>query len=65
MSKKRLPGAGERVKVGRRLVTLPGVRSMTAPDPVAPVTKPGDGETEKPTDELSEELTRTIKAAYQ
>jgi hypothetical protein len=65
MRKKRLPGAGERVKIGRRLVTLPGVRSMTDPDPVAPATTPGDGEPEKPTDELSEELTRTIKAAYQ
>ena len=64
MRKKRLPGAGERVKVGRRLVTLPGVRSMTDSDPVA-ATKPGVGEPEKPTDELSEELTRTIKAAYQ
>ena len=65
MRKKRLPGAGARVKVGRRLVTLPGVRSMTDPDPVAPATKLGLGEPEKPTDELSEELTRTVKAAYQ
>ena len=65
MGRKRLSGAGERVKVGRRLVTLPGVRSMTDPDPVAPATKPGVGEPEKPTNELSEELTRTIKAAYQ
>ena len=65
MGKKRLPGAGERVKVGRRLVTLPGVRSMTDPNPIAPATKPGVGEPEKPTDELSEELTRTVKAAYQ
>ena len=65
MRKKRLPAAGERVRIGRRLVTLPGVRSMTDPDPVAPGPKPGVGEPEKPTDELSEELTRTIKAAYQ
>ena len=65
MKKKRLPKAGERVKVGRRLVPLPGVRSMTGPDPVVPATKPGAGAPEKPTDELSEELTRTIKAAYQ
>jgi hypothetical protein len=65
MRKKRLPGTGERVKVGRRLVTLPGVRSMTDPDPVAPATKPGVGEPETPTDEPNEELTRTIKAAYQ
>ena len=64
MRKKRLPKAGERVKVGRRLVTLPGVQSMTS-DPVAPATKPGDGELDKPTDELSEELTRIIKKAYQ
>jgi len=65
MGKKRLPVAGERVKVGRQLVTLPGVRSMTDPNPIAPATKPGVGEPEKPTDEVSEELTRTIKAAYQ
>ena len=65
MRKKRLPRAGERVKVGRRSLTLPGVRSMTDLDPVAPATKPGVGEAEKSTDELSEELIRTIKAAYQ
>ena len=65
MRKKRLPGAGERVKVGRRLVMVSGVRSMTDPDPVAPATKPGVGEPERPADELSEELSRTIKAAYQ
>ena len=65
MRKKRLPAAGERVRIGRRLVTLPGVRSMTDPDPVAPGSKPGVGEPEKPTDEPSEELTRTIKKAYQ
>ena len=64
MRKKRLPGAGERVKVGRRLVPLPGVRSMTS-DSVAPAPKAGDGKREKPTDEPSEELTRTIKKAYQ
>ena len=65
MAKKRLPRAGERVKVGRRLITLPGVRSMTGPDPIAPATKSDSGEPEKPTDELSEELARKIKAAYQ
>jgi hypothetical protein len=65
MGKKRLPGAGERVKVGRRSLTLPGVGSMTDVDPVAPATKPGVGEPEKPADEPSEELTRMIKAAYQ
>ena len=65
MRKKRLPGAVQRVKVGRRLVTLPSVRSMTDSTPVAPATKRGVGEPEKPTDEMSEELTRTIKAAYQ
>ena len=59
----RKPKAGERVKVGRRLLVVPGVRSMT--DPVARATKPGAGEPQKPTEELSEELTRTIKAAYQ
>ncbi len=65
MGKKRLPGAGERVKVGWRLVALPGVRSMTAPEPVAPAAKPGVGEPERPADEPSEELTRMVKAAYQ
>jgi hypothetical protein len=65
MRKRRLPKAGERVRVGRRSVTLPGVRSMTDADPAAPAAKPGDGEPEKPTDELSEELIRTIKKAYQ
>jgi len=64
MRKKRLPEAGKRVRVGRRLVTVPGVKSMTDPAPVAPATKPG-GEPESPTEELSEELTRTIKRAYQ
>lgn len=61
----RKPKAGERVKLGRRMLVLPGVRSMTDPDPAAPTTKPGAGESEKPTEELSEDLTRTIKAAYQ
>jgi hypothetical protein len=65
MRKKRLPGVGERVKVGRRLVTMPGVRSMADADPAAPATKPDAGEPKKPSDEMSEELTRTIKAAYQ
>ena len=61
--KRRLPGAGERVKVGRRLITVPGVTSMTNPTPAAAAPKPA--ELEKPTDELTEELTRTVKAAYQ
>jgi hypothetical protein len=65
MKKKRLPRAGERVKVGRRLVTVPGVRSMTDLNPVGPATKPSGGEPEKPSDELSEKLTRMVKAAYQ
>jgi len=65
MRKKRLPRAGERVKVGRRLFSVPGVRSMKDPTPVAPAAKSGGGELEKPTDELIEELTRTVKAAYQ
>ena len=63
--KRRLPGAGERVKVGRRLITVPGVTSMTNPTPAAAAPKPGHGELERPTDELTEELTRTVKAAYQ
>ena len=65
MGKKRLPRAGERAKVGRRLVMVPGVRSMTASDPAVPVTTSGVAEPERPTDELSEELARTVKAAYQ
>ena len=64
MKKNRLPKAGERIKVGRRLVTLPGVPSMTDPT-VASATKPGEGEAEKSAHELSEELARTVKAAYQ
>ena len=73
--KKRLPKAGERVKIGRRLLTVPGVRSMTDPGPthpgptdpgpIAPAAKSGGGEPERPTEELSEELARTVKAAYQ
>jgi len=63
--KRRLPRAGERVKVGRRLITVPGVTSMTDPNRAVPTTKPGDSESERPTDELTEELTRTVKAAYQ
>jgi hypothetical protein len=63
--KRRLPRAGERVKVGRRLITVPGVTSMTDPTRAAPTTKPGDSESERPTDELTDELTRTVKAAYQ
>lgn len=59
IKKRRLPGAGERVKVGRRLITLPGVTVMTKS------TKPSDSESERPTDELTEELARTVKAAYQ
>jgi hypothetical protein len=61
----RKPNTGKRVKVGRRLLVLPGVRSMTDSDPVAPATKPGAGGPEKPTDELNEELTKMIKTAYQ
>ena len=61
----RKPKAGERVKVGRRFLALPGVRSMTNPDPVAPATKPGAGEREKPTDEPNDSVTQTIKKAYQ
>ncbi len=57
--------ARKRVKIGRRLVTVPGVRSMADSDPKAPAMKAGTGEPEKPTDEPSEELKRTIKAAYQ
>ena len=65
MSKQRLPRPGERVKVGRRLLVVPGVKSMSDRDPVVPAPTPAGGESEKPADEPSEELTRTIKAAYQ
>jgi hypothetical protein len=44
-------------------MTLPGVTTMTKS--TAPATKPRDGELERPTDELTEELARTVKAAYQ
>ena len=63
IKKRRLPGAGERVKVGRRLITLPGVTAMT--ESTRPATQPSDSESERPTDELTEELARTVKAAYQ
>ena len=65
MKKKRLARPGERVRIGRRLVMLPGVRSMTDAAPTAPTKKSDSVEPEKPADELSEELVRTIKAAYQ
>ncbi len=53
-------------KVGRRSFAVPGVESMTDADPVAPATKPnGAAPEKKPIDELSEELTRMVKAAYQ
>lgn len=64
IKKKRPLRAGDRVKVGRRLIMVPGVASMTDPNPVAP-TKPGVGESERQPDELADELIRTIKAAYQ
>ena len=51
IKKRRLPGAGERVKVGRRLITLPGVTAMT--ESTRPATTPRDGESERPTDELT------------
>lgn len=55
----------KRVKVGRRVLALPGVKSMTDADPASPATKPAEGESAKPTDEPSDDLTRMIKAAYQ
>ncbi len=65
MRKKRLPGAGERGKGGRRLAAVPAVRSMTDADPVAAAPTPTVGPPEKPADEPSEEIKRTLKAAYQ
>jgi hypothetical protein len=55
----------KRMKIGRRLVTPPGVKSMTDGDGDAPTPRPGDGKPDKPADELSEELARMVKAAYQ
>jgi hypothetical protein len=53
------------VKVGRRLVTMPGVTSMTKSNRATPVTNPVDSKLEEQTDELTEELTGMVKAAYQ
>jgi hypothetical protein len=64
MTKKRLPGAGERVRAGRRPIMAPKVRSMTDPAPAVPTTS-GDAKPEKPTDERVEEVIRIVKAAYQ
>ena len=55
----------KQVKVGRRSLAIPPVRSMTDEGPVAPAATPGAAEPEKPADEPSEELIRTIKSAYQ
>jgi hypothetical protein len=63
--RKRPPGPGDGVKIGRRLVTLPGMRSPRDTVPAAPTKKSDSGEPEQLADELSEELIRTIKAAYQ
>ena len=60
MKKKR-----ERMKVGRQSAAVPAVRSMTDLDPVAPAATSSVARSEKPADEPSEELIRTIKAAYQ
>jgi hypothetical protein len=64
MKKRRLLAASHRVRVGRRTLATPGVKSMTNPEPVTPAAKPDDGEPGKPTEALSEELIRMIKAAY-
>ena len=58
MKKKR-----ERMKGGRQSAVIPPVRSMT--DLATPAATSGAAESEKPADEPSEELTRTIKSAYQ
>ena len=65
MAGKRLPQAGDRVRVGRRSLTLPGVPSMTGPEPVVPPAESAGAGPEKPADEPREELVRMIKAAYQ
>ncbi len=53
------------VKVGRRIVTPPSVKSMTDSEPAAPAAQPGQEDAKKPTDEPSDDLIRIIKAAYQ
>jgi hypothetical protein len=53
------------MKGRRRPIAMPGVPVMADPDQAAPATKPCDDESERPADELTEELTRTVKAAYQ
>ncbi len=53
------------VKVGRRIVTPPSVKSMTDSEPAAPAAQPGQEDAKKPTDEPSDDIIRIIKAAYQ
>jgi hypothetical protein len=65
MRRKRLPEPGERVKVGRRSFTVPGVRSMTDPNPLASATKSGAGEPEWGTVLFRVVLPGVVKAAYQ
>ena len=55
----------EGMKAGRQSAAIPPVRSMTDLEPAAPAATSGIAEAEKPADEPSEELTRTIKSAYQ
>ncbi|WP_421999834.1 hypothetical protein [Reyranella sp.] len=63
--RKRLPGRRVGVKGGGRSVAVPAVKSMADVDPVAPSTASGAGDSEHPPDGPDDELTRTIKAAYQ
>jgi hypothetical protein len=62
-SKRRSLQAGERVRVGRHTISVPSVPSMTDRSPAAPPPTPDDGESERPTDEPTEELARMMKAA--
>ncbi len=47
--KGRSPKAGERVRVGRRTISVPGVPSMTDPDPPAPASGRAGEPNEQPT----------------
>jgi hypothetical protein len=63
--KGRLPKAGKRKRAGHRYLMVPDVPSLTDARSPAPAKAAEGTEPESPVEELSEELTRTIKAAYQ
>ena len=61
MTKRRLPKAGQKLKIGGKLVEVPGVASMTD----GQAAEPRGDKPDKPADELLEDLKRVVKAAYQ